>query len=283
MALRARKRTAILVRDDEPMPRRTPTGGAASDAGVARARPGARHPVGYAEGLKALGLTSFGGEPLDLPAVQIGGRIRQARQMRGLSQADLALSIGCRQADLSNIELGKGRDGPTYRTLRALAEALNIELPINPVREADSLLVEIAELGEVSQSQTSFQTCRTLLTRGEWKDLWTTVHLDLIGQVPDRHGIGPVSQREGVCRLVHIEPDSKARIRFASNGTVVARVKGEGQLKVKAAVKRYGVKSGNPAVAILDANSEVEVQTGDEGITFMMLPAMVFLDEQDIA
>ena len=83
------------------------------------------------------------------------------------------------------MELGKGRDGPTYRTLRAAAEVLNIELPINPVTETDSLIVETAELGEVSQSQMSLQACHAP-DPVEWKDLWTTAHLDLIGQGPHR-------------------------------------------------------------------------------------------------
>jgi len=62
---------------------------------------------------------------------EIGIKIQQARESRGLSQKQLARKVGCSQSALSNYEKGKRR---LYLSqLEAIAEALN--MPIDDFME----------------------------------------------------------------------------------------------------------------------------------------------------
>ncbi|MGI6513624.1 MAG: helix-turn-helix transcriptional regulator [Syntrophomonadaceae bacterium] len=57
---------------------------------------------------------------------EIGSKIQQAREAKGLSQKQLARLVGCSQSALSNYEKGKRR---LYLSqLEAIAEALNMPL-----------------------------------------------------------------------------------------------------------------------------------------------------------
>jgi transcriptional regulator with XRE-family HTH domain len=62
---------------------------------------------------------------LDRAALEIGQLVRRARAGTGMTQIDLAKAAGLTQGALSDIERGKGKDGPSYRILRALWRALN--------------------------------------------------------------------------------------------------------------------------------------------------------------
>jgi len=69
---------------------------------------------------------------LELPdvtpaALEIGQTIRRVRVAQGMTQVSLAEAAGISQAALSDIELGKGSDGPSYRILREIARALGLE------------------------------------------------------------------------------------------------------------------------------------------------------------
>lgn len=57
--------------------------------------------------------------------IKIGGKIREARIRKGLSQRQLALGIGMRQPDISMIE--EGRKNITLDTLMRLSKALDIK------------------------------------------------------------------------------------------------------------------------------------------------------------
>lgn len=61
-------------------------------------------------------------------AVEAGDMIRAARQAAGLSQRELANAAGLHQSAISAIERGEGKDGPTYRKMRAIAEALGMRI-----------------------------------------------------------------------------------------------------------------------------------------------------------
>jgi transcriptional regulator with XRE-family HTH domain len=260
---------------------------------IARARPGAPRPVGFAEGLRELGLDRFGGEAVNLPALEIGEQVRAARQMRGLSQAELATRVGCRQADLSDIELGKGRDGPTYRTLRNLADALNIAFPIEPSVTADAMMVGVAMVsgGSVPLKDAtsgtdgyriscgSFETFEPLLSQMEWKDLRAGVggvyaEAALLNARSGRYG------HAADCYLIHVESAQKTRITTAYDGAVIARVKGHGAVHVKEPIHRFARGEQVPAVAVLTTKSKVAITTSaKEGATFMLLAPGVFRDD----
>ena len=54
---------------------------------------------------------------------EVGKRIQQAREERGLTQAELAARLRCTQSALSNYELGKRK--PNLDLLNEIAEVLN--------------------------------------------------------------------------------------------------------------------------------------------------------------
>lgn len=79
---------------------------------------------------------------------EIGERVRQARQARGLSQADLAELLNVSDGYISKVELGK--NAMTVTVLVKLSDALNVSadwLLRNKTREAQEYT--IAELEEV--------------------------------------------------------------------------------------------------------------------------------------
>lgn len=67
-----------------------------------------------------------------------GQRVRQAREARYLSQAELAMTAGISKNTLNRIEAGKA--GAIPRTVRKLAEALDV---------APETLATMAELQEI--------------------------------------------------------------------------------------------------------------------------------------
>lgn len=56
----------------------------------------------------------------------LGGRVKELRKMRGLSQEELSEKVGIDSKHLSRIEVGRGF--PSLDTLEKLADALNVEL-----------------------------------------------------------------------------------------------------------------------------------------------------------
>ncbi|MCG2841211.1 helix-turn-helix domain-containing protein [Sandaracinobacter sp. RS1-74] len=69
---------------------------------------------------------------VDPVALEIGVQIKQARIRAGLTQKQLAEASGIPQGAISDIERGKGKDGPSYRTVKALADAAGADLALNP-------------------------------------------------------------------------------------------------------------------------------------------------------
>ncbi len=62
-------------------------------------------------------------------AFEIAERVRQAREGRGLTQAELAARIGSTQPALARLEAGGVT--PNLDTLHRIAEALGLELVVN--------------------------------------------------------------------------------------------------------------------------------------------------------
>ncbi len=61
-------------------------------------------------------------------AVEAGELVRAMRHAAGLSQAKLADATGIAQPDISDIERGTGKDGPTFQRLRLIAAACGMRL-----------------------------------------------------------------------------------------------------------------------------------------------------------
>lgn len=74
--------------------------------------------------------------PLSSTAVEVGDMVREMRLAADMPQKRLAEAAGLSQPALSAIERGEGKDGPTYRTLRDLAEALGMRVAFVPAAAA---------------------------------------------------------------------------------------------------------------------------------------------------
>ena len=62
-------------------------------------------------------------------AFEIAERVRQEREHRGVTQAELAARIGSSQPALARLEAGGVT--PSFDTLRRIAEALGLELVVD--------------------------------------------------------------------------------------------------------------------------------------------------------
>ena len=76
-------------------------------------------------------------DEIDTAAIEIGLELKRARERRGLTQTELAKVTGFGQGAISDIERGKGRDGPSYRVIRDISAALGAELTIEPRTESN--------------------------------------------------------------------------------------------------------------------------------------------------
>jgi transcriptional regulator with XRE-family HTH domain len=72
-------------------------------------------------------ISLLGTTPADL---SIGLRLRQVRRARGLTQAALAELTRLPQSMISDIEKGKGRDGPSFRVLEKVAGSLGLDVAL---------------------------------------------------------------------------------------------------------------------------------------------------------
>jgi transcriptional regulator with XRE-family HTH domain len=74
--------------------------------------------------------------------LRTGELVRQLRQERGWTQAELARRAGTTQAEISDLERGVGSQGPTVRTLSKLFSELGEEFLITSQRELDQAIDE---------------------------------------------------------------------------------------------------------------------------------------------
>lgn len=80
-----------------------------------------------ARGAEAAGVTD-----IDPAAVEFGQKIQRLRNQAGITQLRLAELAGMQQSALSDIERGKGREGPSYRVIRQIAQALGAQVSLTP-------------------------------------------------------------------------------------------------------------------------------------------------------
>ncbi len=73
----------------------------------------------------------------------IGALIREVRLKRGLAAKDVAMLVGIAAPNYSHIE--NGQTSPTYKTLRRIADVLDIQLNILPAASAPVNVEERAE------------------------------------------------------------------------------------------------------------------------------------------
>ena len=227
----------------------------------------------FAESLRELGVAAIGGGR-NLAAVEIGDKIRLARQARGLSQAQLADKIGRKQGDLSDIERGKGKDGPTYKTLQAIADALQIELPINP-RLGDEAEVVIASVSSPGAAQLLANTSdchvyRPLFSDAEWGTMRRFVAQKLKAKLLRR-------PNDKFCTVMTVPATTKVSFVPTMKDTVVTSVRGNAEWKFHGIHDHRGKLDDGRVVAVFKEDGKVEVETGDEPVSVMFMPAAAIL------
>lgn len=136
--------------------------------------------------------------PVSSAAVEAGALVRSGRLAADMSQRELAQAAGLRQPALSAIERGEGKDGPTYRKLRDLAEALGMRVAFVPkedgARVAGRSSGETCEIADVLGSLEKWLASETGLPVGVD---WTRVNVLFVGP----HGV--VRERSPVKRSLY--------------------------------------------------------------------------------
>jgi transcriptional regulator with XRE-family HTH domain len=84
---------------------------------------------------KSLRELDGGSQELDPELQNIGMLIRRARSQQKLKQVEVSKIAGITQTTLSDIESGKGSDGPTARTLVRVCRALNMKMALLPAKQ----------------------------------------------------------------------------------------------------------------------------------------------------
>lgn len=158
--------------------------------------------------------------PVSSAAVEAGDLVRSIRLAANMPQRELAQAAGLRQPALSAIERGEGKDGPTYRTLRDLAEALGMRIALVPKEEGAAAAASSTskapegapEMGEVLGSLEKWLAAEGRVPR----DLdWTRVNLLVVGP----HGV--VRERSPVKRSLYRMGDD---VRFIHGGRYTNRM-----------------------------------------------------------
>ena len=183
-----------------------PAATSSSDAArVGRVRSDAPRGQSLVEALQGLGATELGGRSFDIAAIELGERIRNGRLRVGMTQAELAARVGCKQADISKIENGKGRDGPTYRRLRSFSDVLGVELGIGDRTVGGDVEVVTKTKDCVVHAKAPYSQYAPLLSRGQWASLREYAFKR-----------APAADADGAwdfCTLVSLEPTTRATLR----------------------------------------------------------------------
>jgi transcriptional regulator with XRE-family HTH domain len=183
---------------------------------------------------------------------------------------------GCKQGDLSDIERGKGRDGPSYKTLKSIATALHVELPVNPQPPVTGIVM-IGDEAQVNFAETAYDQLYPLYTVAEWAHVGGRVktQLEKIWATMDEAG-GPADAT--TCQIINVGPSQQVRFRCDRGFSVIGRVRGGGDVKVHKPVYRFQASEPGDAVAILSGDSQLVVNTAaDESCVFMAVPAHLLL------
>lgn len=157
--------------------------------------------------------------PLSSAAVEAGDLVRSMRLAANMPQRKLAQAAGLRQPALSAIERGEGKDGPTYRTLRDLAEALGMRIALVPKEEKPMAAASPTEPSEETPEMADVLSSleRWLASEGGLPRNfdWTRVNVLVVGP----HGV--VRERSPVKRSLYRMGDD---VRFIHGGRYTNRM-----------------------------------------------------------
>lgn len=122
--------------------------------------------------------------------MDIGQRLRQLRQERGLTLRALADLVGVDFTYLSKIENGKAGYVPGADTIRALASALSVDA-LELLQLAQKVPPEIGTLAGNANARRFFQRAQEVASPEDWDVL-----LDLLEKRQEERRSGPVPEEE---------------------------------------------------------------------------------------
>jgi len=210
---------------------------------------------------------------VDAAAVEIGQLIRRARVANGMTQIDLANAVGIAQSALSNIELGKGSTGPSYRLLREFANALGKPfMSFFTRREHPDVITVTGALEGISKCTASVEGfIGALLDQTELIDVCSQLRAAEAGSSHQIINIAE-SYQPTMCRVL---PHTHTRLE-THGVTVFVTINGE--LEIKSAQTLGSFDKG----CIVGANETVEVANpGLQPTSFLSVPAKWFLAAAD--
>jgi len=111
--------------------------------------------------------------------MDIGNKIKKVREVKGLSQKQVALSLNMDQSQYSKIE--KGKTDPTCSTLEKIANALGVELSdiftsdeiFKDVNSADKTILEklrLLEMLDSKERESVYNIIDSLISKKKLKD-----------------------------------------------------------------------------------------------------------------
>lgn len=160
---------------------------------------------------------------LDTVGLQIGLELKRARVRKGWTQADLAQFTGIHQSAISAIECGRGRDGPSFRTIKTLADALDAKLVLEssrPASEDECRVVSRSPSSLVFADGIGMHECwslvRTLLDDQAYAEISNAMH-DVLTDYSQSHYFDD----QAVCGLWRMEAQSHARLLASTEILVV--------------------------------------------------------------
>jgi transcriptional regulator with XRE-family HTH domain len=208
---------------------------------------------------------------VDAAALEIGQLIRRERFANGLTQIDLAKAVGIAQSALSNIELGKGNDGPSYRLLRNIAHALGKSFTPFFVRSPAGGPPDLVTFAGPSPGFSRYEVSvagfiRGLLDQNEFTDVCAQVQT-IISGYGRAYNMGELFQPT-MCRVLPL-----AHTRLETHGlTVFLAV--NGALRIESDQTLGAFDKGY----IVAADKTIEVANPNpESLSFLSVPARCFL------
>jgi transcriptional regulator with XRE-family HTH domain len=246
---------------------------------IAQGRGGAKRGLDLITAARKVGGVGPREERTDARAIEIGERIRAMRVAKGWTQSVLARKVGWAQGDLSELERGRfGPQGPSYRTLANIADALGIELLIRPDHYLLPLM-ETESMGEVREANADYCTAHALWTKSKWGDLcdYARNHLAAARSSPIVD-FEEIASR--TCKLFTLGSSGRLKIPLTRAPLVMAVMKGGGYWWIYSVARhaptRQEITDGTFTMLNLEESVEIE-PSGADGLTMMVMPAQRFL------
>lgn len=227
----------------------------------------------------------LGREQIDPAAIEIGLKIKRIRETQKMSQALLADRTGLKQSAISLIESGKGRDGPSYRTLREIMRVLGVDIelvphvgpiPAEPVRTSGMVRLEddggaLKLVDETRSADACAPLLKALLTPEVLADTRRAI-IEILSGKTDQS-----SATEG-------SPCGYWSAAAHSTGTLAARcallvvaLNGEGTIKRRTSES----VASSDQVVVVPRRARVDITNdGSEPLAFMTMPVTAEVAQQ---